>query len=119
MSHNIISDSSGTFYCTKCGVRTELNSVTPLSPLCESALYEEKLKRETDIMIGNIKRDSDDKMFFLSLIGLLGFFFIIFNGFERITGAIQEVHSIANSAYIECSKGGLVRLIKSMFSKKL
>ena len=95
MSHNIISDSSGTFYWTKCGVGTELNSVTPLSPPCESALYEEKMKR-----------DAENKMFFLSLIGLLGFFFIIFNGFERITD-------------IECSKGGLVRLIKSMLSKKL
>ena len=121
MSHNIILDSSGTYYCTKCGVHSE----DSLSELCKSALHEEQLKIETEnkkIDVESKKIDIEKQKLHIFFIGIilgiiifLGFFIIIFIGFEKVAAAIQNVMVIAKSAYEECSKGGWLRLIKSLF----
>ena len=55
----------------------------------------------------------------LGIIVFLGFFIIIYIGFEKVAVAIQNVMVIAKSAYEECSKGGWLRLIKSLFHQQI
>jgi uncharacterized membrane protein YvbJ len=125
MSHNIIQDSSGTYYCTKCGVHSE----DSLSELCKSTLHEEQLKIETEskkIDIESKKIDIEKRKLHIFFIGIilgiivfLGFFIIIYIGFEKVAVAIQNGVVIAKSAYEECSKGGWLRLIKSLFHQQI
>jgi len=121
MSHNIIRDSSGTYYCTKCGLHSE----DSLSELCKSTLHEEQLKIETEskkIDIESKKIDIEKRklhIFFIGIIVFLGFFIIIYIGFEKVAVAIQNVMVIAKSAYEERSKGGWLRLIKSLFHQQI
>ena len=114
MSHNIILDSSGTYYCTKCGVHSE----DSLSELCKSALHEEQLKIDVESKKIDIEKQKLHIFFIGIILGIiifLGFFIIIFIGFEKVAAAIQNVMVIAKSAYEECSKGGWLRLIMSLF----
>ena len=43
---------------------------------------------------------------------------MIFKGFDSITQAVNGLMVAVEAAFIECTKGGWVRLLKSLFSKK-
>jgi len=93
MSHDIVKDVGlETYYCKKCCAHTE----DLLSKLCKSALHEEQLKIETE----------NKKM-------------VIDSQIENITAAIQNLIVISKSVYEKCSKGGWLRLIKSLFHQQI
>ena len=113
MSHNIVRDGD-IFYCKKCGKHSE----DSLSELCKSALHEEQIE--------NKKIDIEKGKLFINFIGImlgiitfLGFFILMFIGFEKVAVAIQNLIVISKSALVECPKGGFVRLIKSLFNQQM
>ena len=109
MSHDIVKDVGlETYYCKKCSAHTE----DLLSKLCKSALHEEHLKMaieskkiETNSQIENRKLSIFLFGIILGIIVFLGFFIIIFTGFENITAAIQNLIVISSQHMKNAQRG--------------
>lgn len=108
MSHNI--RKKGEYYCTKCGAHTE----DSLKELCKNALHEEQIK----IAMENKKFCLFLSCSIIAIMFFVGFFAVLFEGFDRVTVAINQVMVKADLAYKECLKGGWIRLMKALFNKQ-
>lgn len=112
MSHSICKDSEGIFYCTKCGAQNEDSR----SELCKAAIHEEEyhgfLKREIEM-----KKLGTQRLFYLLAIFVqIGIFVLLFRGFDSIAQAVNGVMGGIQAVFSECSRGGWVRLLKSLLN---
>ena len=110
MSHSICKYSEGLFYCTKCGALDE----DLRSELCKAAIHEELEKRDIEV-----KKLGTQRLFYLlAILVQIGIFVLLFKGFDSIAQAVNGVMGGIQAVFSECSRGGWVRLLKSLFKQQ-
>jgi len=121
MSHSICKYSEGLFYCTKCGALDE----DLRSELCKAAIHEELEKRDIEVKkLGTqtdieVKKLGTQRLFYLlAILVQIGIFVLLFKGFDSIAQAVNGVMGGIQAVFSECSRGGWVRLLKSLFKQQ-
>jgi len=117
MSHSICQYSEGLFCCTKCGALDE----DLRSELCKAAIHEELEKRDIEVKKTDIevKKLGTQRLFYLlAILVQIGIFVLLFKGFDSIAQAVNGVRGGIQAVFSECSRGGWVRLLKSLFKQQ-